>query len=102
MVIEDRVGDRPIAVERAHEDRPLLGVFGDDPQVLVRDDLGVQDAIGPRELANLMQKPGRADDVLLLLATPELDREGLCVRRDGGGVALGRLVAHPQRPDERG
>ena len=61
----------------------------------------MQDAVGPRELADLVEQPGGVDDVLLCLVAAELDRQSLRVAGDRGGVAAGRLVAHAERPHER-
>ena len=67
VVVEDRVGDLSIAVERSDENGAFLWVVADDREILLGDDLGAQDAIGPCELADLVQQAGRVDDVALLL-----------------------------------
>ena len=67
VVVEDRVGDRAVAVERADERRAVLRVAADHGPVLVGQDLGVQDPVGQRELADVVQQAGGMDDFLLVL-----------------------------------
>ena len=65
-------------------------------------DLGVQDAVGPGELADVVQQPGGVDEVLFGLVAAELDRaERSRVAGDRRGVAAGRLVAQRERSHER-
>ena len=90
VVVEDRVGDRPVAVEAPDERRAVLRVAADHRPVLVGEDLGVEDAVGQRELADVVQQPGGVDEVLLGLAAADLLRQRARVARDRGGVARGR------------
>ena len=79
----------------AHEHRPLLGVSLTSAQILVRDDLGVQDAVGQRELADVVQQPGGVDDVLFGLAAAELVRQRRAYRAT---AAAWRAVIRSRTP----
>jgi len=72
VVVEDRVCDRAIAVEPADERSPILRMAADHRPVLIGEDLGVQDAVGQRELADVVQQPSRMDEILLGLVTTQL------------------------------
>ena len=101
VVVEDRVGDRAIAVEPADERRPVLRVAADHRPVLVGQDLRVQDAVGQRELADVVQQARRVDEILLGLVETELGGKLLRVAGDGGRVACGHPIAQREGLDER-
>ena len=69
VVVEDRVRDRPVAVQAPHERRAVLRVAADHRPVLVGEHLGVEDPVGQRELADVVQQAGRVDEVLVGLAS---------------------------------
>ena len=64
-------------------------------------DLGVQDPVRQHELADVVQQPRRVDELLLVLAAPDLRRQGAGVAGDGGGVACGRPVPQGEGLDQR-
>src|SRR5205807_2502675 len=88
----------------------VLRMAADDFPVLVGELLGMKDAIGPRELADVVEQPGEVDGFLLALAAAELDRDRLRVARDGGAMAHRRRIPKAEslheggwhRPSERG
>ncbi len=100
-MVKDRVGDRPVSVESADQNRALLRVVLDDRQIVALELGRVQHAVWPRELADLVQQAGGAHDVALVLVAAELRRKRGRIGRDGGRVATGRLVAHAERANER-
>ena len=62
VVGEDDLGDRPIAVERGDDAGALLGVAADQHPVLVGErHVGLQDAVGEDELADVVQQRGDVD-----------------------------------------
>ncbi len=67
VVVEDRVGDRAVAVELADERRAVLRVAADHLPVGVGQLLGVQDPVRPGELADVVQQRRGLDDLPLLL-----------------------------------
>ncbi len=102
VVVEDRIGDRAVAVEPADERRPVLRMAADHRPVLVGEDLGVEDAVGQRELADVVQQPRRVDEILFGLVEAQLDGKLPRVARDGGRVACGHPIAQRERLHERG
>ncbi len=101
VVVEDRVRHRAIAVEAPHERSALLRVAAHYRPVLVGEDLGVQDAVGERELADVVQQPGGVREVLIGLVESHLARQRTGVAGDGGGVASGHAVSQRKRLHER-
>ena len=62
---------------------------------------GQQDLVGERELADVVQQPGRMREVGFVVAEPHRERQLAAVAGDGGGVAGGHAVAQRERLDHR-
>ena len=66
VVAEHDVGHRPVAVDAAHDPRPVRGVAADDLPLLLAQRLGgEQDRVGERELADVVEQPGGVRELLL-------------------------------------
>ena len=101
VVVEDRIGDRAVAVEPADERRPVLRMAADHGPVLIGQDLGVEDAVGQRELADVVQQARGVNEILLGLVAAQRGGELPRVASDGGRVARGHAIAQCERLDER-
>jgi hypothetical protein len=77
-------------------------VAADDSHILVAEVLRVKDPIRPGELADVMEQARSVDYFLFGLVAACLNREGLRVAGDGGGMPGGRAVAQRERVHERG
>ena len=102
VVGDDDLRDRPIAIERGDDAGALLGVALDQHPVLVRErHVGLKDAVGEDELADVVQQSRDVYELLLAPreAGPLGDRPR--VAGDGGGVAGGHLVAQVERAQQR-
>src|SRR5262249_58048481 len=67
-----------------------------------RKRFGMQDAVGPRELADVMEQTRGVNDVLFLLGASDLDREGLGVAGNGGGMTARGAVPESKRVQQHG
>src|SRR4028119_979904 len=74
-----RAGRRLVALAAAPQLRSLLRMALDDLEVLVaQPPVGEQDRVGEDELADVVEEPGRVDE--LLLALGEAERAGHLAR----------------------
>ena len=102
VVGEDDLRHRPVAVERGDDAGALLRVALDQHPVLVGErHVGLEDAVGKDELADVVQQRGDVDELLLAprVAGPLGDRPR--VAGDRGRVAGGHLVAQVERAQHR-
>ena len=93
MVVEDRVGDLAVAVERADEVAPSCGwsLTITSPRPVTTSACRMRS--GQRELADVVEQAGGVDEVLLSLVAANLGRQRLRVAGDRGGVLADRPVA---------
>ena len=102
VVGEDDFRHRPVAVERGDHAGALLGMALDQHPVLVGErHVGLEDAVGKDELADVVQQRGDVDQLLFLAreAGPLGDRPR--VARHRGAVPRGHLVAQVERAQHR-
>ena len=104
MVGEDDLADRLVAVDLGDDPGALVGVLLDLLPLGVGElaPPGLEDVVGEHELADVVQQPGRVDELLLLGREPRLDRDLARVAGDRGTVAGGHPVAQVQRSQQRG
>ena len=102
VVGEDDLGDRPVAVERGDDPGALLRVAADQHPVLVGErHVGLEDAVGKDELADVVQQRGDVDELLLLARVAGALGDRPRVAGDRGGVPGGHLVAQVERAQHR-
>ena len=100
VVAEDDLRHRRVGLHARDDAGALLRVAAHDLPVLLGQRRGrEQDRVGERELADVVQQPGRVDEVLLVARAAVRLGERAGVARDGGGVAGGHAVAHRERVD---
>ena len=99
VVAEHDLRDVPVAVHAAHDVRAPLRVRADQLPVLLRQAHAGQRVVGEGELADVVQQPGRVDELLVARREPGGGGGRLREARDGGRVARGHPVAHAERLD---
>ncbi len=102
VVGEDDVRHRAVAVERGDDAGALLRVALDQHPVLVGErHVGLEDAVGEDELADVVQQRRDVDELLFLAREPGALGDRPRVARHSGGVPRGHLIAQVERAQHR-
>ena len=101
VVGEDDVGDRAVAVQRGDDAGALLRVALDQHPVLVGErHVGLEDAVGEDELADVVQQRGDVDELLFLFREAGAVGDRPRVAGDRRRVAGGHLVPQVERAQQ--
>ena len=102
VVGEDDLADRPVAVDRGDDAGALVGVALDQHPVLVGErHVGLEDAVGKDELADVVQQRGDVDQLLFLAREAGPLGDLARVARHRGAVARGHPIAQVERAQQR-